>query len=91
MINTSSKALEAQWKAQEVKQSPSMKMGTKMDEGSRRNEVIGAQQGGPDPDFRVTEPSLQRPATKLQGLVRTGPCDLCVWSSMGTSGPESIE
>jgi hypothetical protein len=43
MINTSCKALEAQWKAQEVKQSPSTKMGTKMDEESRRNEVITMQ------------------------------------------------
>jgi len=33
MINTSSKALEAQWKAEEVKQNPSMKIGTEMDEG----------------------------------------------------------
>ena len=40
MINTSCKALEAQWKAQEVKQSPSTKIGTKPDARSRRNELI---------------------------------------------------
>jgi hypothetical protein len=43
MIETSCKVLEAQWKAQEVKQSPSTKMGTNMDEESRRNKVIGTQ------------------------------------------------
>ena len=38
MINTLSKTLEAQEKTQEFKQSPSMKIGTKLYARSRRNE-----------------------------------------------------
>ena len=39
MINTSSKTLGAQEKTQEIKQSPSMKIGTKSYARSRRNEL----------------------------------------------------
>ena len=39
MINTISKTLEVQEKTQDIKQSPSMKIGTKSDARSRRNEV----------------------------------------------------
>ena len=39
MINTSSKTLEAQEKTQDIKQSPSMKIGTKPYVRSRRNEL----------------------------------------------------
>ena len=39
MINTSSKTLGAQEKTQEIKQSPSMKIGTKLYARSRRNEL----------------------------------------------------
>ena len=42
MINTSSKTLEAQEKTQDVKQSPSMKIGTKPYARSRRNELVEA-------------------------------------------------
>ena len=42
MINTSSKTLGAQEKTQEIKQSPSMKIGTKPYERSRRNELAEA-------------------------------------------------
>jgi len=42
MINTSSKTLEAQEKTQDVKQSPSMKIGTKPCARSRRNELAEA-------------------------------------------------
>ena len=42
MINTSSKTLEAQEKTQDVKQSPSMKIGTKPYARSRRNELADA-------------------------------------------------
>ena len=40
MINTLSKTLEAQEKIQDIKQSPSTKIGTKLDARSRRNELI---------------------------------------------------
>ena len=39
MINTSSKTLEAQEKTQDIKQSPSMKIGTKPHARSQRNEL----------------------------------------------------
>ena len=39
IINTISKTLEAQKKTQDIKQSPSMKIGTKPYVGSRRNEL----------------------------------------------------
>ena len=39
MINNISKTLEAQEKTQDIKQSPSMKIGTKLDARSRRNEL----------------------------------------------------
>ena len=39
MINTISKTLEAQEKTQDIKQSPRMKMGTKPDARSQRNEL----------------------------------------------------
>ena len=42
MINTSSKTLGAQEKIQEIKQSPSMKIGTKPYARSRRNELTEA-------------------------------------------------
>ena len=42
MINTSSKTLGAQEKNQEIKQSPSMKIGTKLYARSRRNELADA-------------------------------------------------
>ena len=42
MINTSSKTLEAQEKTQDIKQSPSMKIGTKPYARSRRNELAEA-------------------------------------------------
>ena len=42
MINTSSKTLGAQEKTQEIKQSPSMKIGTKSYARSRRNELTEA-------------------------------------------------
>ena len=42
MIITSSKTLEAQEKTQDVKQSPSMKIGTKPCARSRRNELTEA-------------------------------------------------
>ena len=42
MINTSSKTLEAQEKTQDVKQSPSMKIGTKPCARSQRNELAEA-------------------------------------------------
>ena len=42
MINTSSKTLEAQVKTQDIKQSPSMKIGTKPYARSRRNELAEA-------------------------------------------------
>ena len=42
MINTSSKTLEAQEKTQDVKQSPSMKIGTKSCARSQRNELAEA-------------------------------------------------
>ena len=42
MINTSSKTLEAQDKTQDVKQSPSMKIGTKPCARSQRNELAEA-------------------------------------------------
>ena len=40
MINTISKTLGAQEKTQDIKQSPSTKIGTKSDARSRRNELI---------------------------------------------------
>ena len=40
MINTLSKTLEAQEKTQDIKHSPSTKIGTKPDARSRRNELI---------------------------------------------------
>ena len=40
MINTISKTLEAQDKTQDIKQSPSTKIGTKPDVRSQRNELI---------------------------------------------------
>ena len=42
MINTSSKTLEAQEKTQDIKQSPSMKIGTKPYARSQRNELAEA-------------------------------------------------
>ena len=42
MINTSRKTLEAQEKTQDIKQSPSMKIGTKPCARSRRNELAEA-------------------------------------------------
>jgi hypothetical protein len=42
MINTSRKTLEAQVKIQDIKQSPSMKIGTKPYARSRRNELAEA-------------------------------------------------
>ena len=42
MINTMSKTLEAQEKTQDIKQSPSMKIGTKPYARSRRNELAEA-------------------------------------------------
>ena len=42
MINTLSKTLEAQEKTQDIKQSPSMKIGTKPYARSRRNELADA-------------------------------------------------
>ena len=42
MINTSSKTLEAQVKTQDIKQSPSMKIGTKPYARSQSNELAEA-------------------------------------------------
>ena len=46
MINTISKTLEAQEKTQDIKQSPSTKIGTKSDVRSRRNELTEVTDAG---------------------------------------------
>ena len=50
MIDTISKTLGAQEKTQDIKQSPSTKIGTKPDARSRRNELTEVTERGPYSD-----------------------------------------
>jgi hypothetical protein len=50
MINTSSKALEVQWKTQNIKQSPSTKDGTKPDAKVTKKKSEWSNTGAPDLD-----------------------------------------
>ena len=59
MINTSSKTLEVQEKSQDVKQSPSMKIGTKPCARSRRNELAETT-GRKDQTLAATDRTQER-------------------------------